>query len=67
MFMQKLKKKDMTCDQYYYCRGLEIFVKLLFYIYLLVNQHYFNISESLDILEMFTYQASFQLKQSPSS
>ena len=35
--------------------------------FLLVNQHYFNISECLDILEMFIYQASFQIKQSPSS
>ena len=50
--------------------GLEIFVKLYIILciyFFLVNQNYFNISECLDILEMFTYQASFQLKQSPSS
>ena len=59
----------MTCDQYYYCRGFGDICKIviLYIFFLLVNQHYFIISESLDILEMFTYQASFQLKQSPSS
>ena len=67
--MQKLKKKDMTCDQYYYCRGSRDICKIviLCIYFFLVNQSYFNISECLDILEMLTYQAFFQLKQSPSS
>ena len=67
--MQKLKKKIWHVINIIIVGGLEIFVKLLFYVYIffLVNQNYFNISECLDILEMFTYQASFQLKQSPSS
>ena len=68
--MQKLKKKIWHVINIIIVGGLEIFVKL--YIisciyFFLVNQNYFNISECLDILEMFTYQASFQLKQSPSS
>ena len=60
----------MTCDNFIIVGGLEIFVKLYIILciyFFLVNQNYFNISECLDILEMFTYQASFQLKQSPSS
>ena len=68
--MQKLKKKIWHVINIIIVGGLEIFVKLYIILciyFFLVNQNYFNISECLDILEMFTYQASFQLKQSPSS